>query len=175
MLMPRAVTLVPRPDDLADVDESGDTLDANARLKAAAVCSAAGMPAIADDTGLEVDALDGAPGVHTARFAGPDADADANIKALLTALAEVDAHQRTARFRTVAMVLYPDGRALTGEGVVEGIITTERRGRQGFGYDPVFRPLEGDGRVFAEMSASEKNAMSHRARAIGALVQQLEL
>ncbi len=160
----------PRPEGLGDVVEDGDTLADNARLKAVAVCEVAGEGAVADDTGLEVDALEGAPGVHSARFAGDGAtDAD-NVTKLLADLKGLgDNTPRTARFRTVAMVRFPDGTELRADGVVEGTIAHEGKGEAGFGYDPVFVPNEGDGRSFAEMSDDEKNAISHRGRAFRAL------
>ena len=169
----------PRPEGLGDVVEDGETLADNARLKAVAVCEFAQTEhdqagAAADDTGLEVDALDGAPGVHSSRFAGPDAtDAD-NVAKLLADLAGVaDPAGRTARFRTVALVRFPDGRELRADGVVEGTIAFEQHGDGGFGYDPVFIPVEGDGRSFAEMTDEEKNAISHRGRAFRLLAEAL--
>lgn len=168
-----AVALAPRPADVPDVVESADTLEGNARLKAGAICAATGMPAVADDTGLEVDALDGEPGVHSARYAGVDGDHGANIAKLLDALALVDDPDRRARFRTVALVAWPDGRELVAEGTVEGRITHERRGDGGFGYDSVFEPDGGAGRTFAEMDDVEKNAISHRGRAFRALLAEL--
>lgn len=161
-------TLLPRPPGLADVDETGATLEENAALKAHAVAAAAGAPAIADDTGLEVDALDGAPGVRSARFAGDSAtDAD-NVALLLERLADVPDERRTARFRTVICVARPDGGERFADGVCEGRIVREPRGEAGFGYDPVFVPNDGDGRTFAEMSGAEKHAISHRGRAVRA-------
>lgn len=160
--------LLPRPAGMADVDETGETLEENAALKAHATALAAGAPAIADDTGLEVDALDGAPGVRSARFAGEDAvDAD-NVALLLERLAGVPDDRRTARFRTVICVARPDGQERFAEGVCEGRIVAEPRGDAGFGYDPVFVPDDGDGRTFAEMSAAEKHGISHRGRAVRA-------
>ena len=164
--------LRPRPSDLADVDETGATLEENARLKAAAVMAATGAPAIADDTGLEVDALGGRPGVHTARFAGVGSTYAENVAKLLADLDGVT--DRRARFRTVALALFPDGREVVATGVVEGHITTERRGDGGFGYDPVFEADEAGGRTFAEMGP-EKHELSHRGRAFRALAAQLSL
>jgi XTP/dITP diphosphohydrolase len=163
----------PRPPGLADVDETADTLEGNARLKAAAVALAANAPALADDTGLEVDALDGAPGVRTARYAGEHATYADNVEKLLAALREVSDAGRTARFRTVAMVCWPDGREVVAEGVVSGRIAECARGTQGFGYDPVFVPDEGDGRTFAEMTDAEKHVLSHRGRALRTLAEKL--
>jgi XTP/dITP diphosphohydrolase len=168
-----AVELGPRPVGLADVVEDGETLEDNARLKAVAVCEAAGFGAVADDTGLEVDALGGAPGVYTARFAGEHATYDDNVNKMLHDLAGVAEADRTARFRTVALVRYPDGSEVVAEGVVEGHMATEARGDRGFGYDPVFIPADGDGRTFAQMTADEKHAVSHRGRAFRALAELL--
>jgi XTP/dITP diphosphohydrolase len=166
-----AVALLPRPTEVADVEETGDTLLDNARLKARALVEATGLPAVADDTGLEVDALGGAPGVYSSRFAGPHASYADNVDKLLRDLgALVDrGGSRRARFKTVALAAFPDGSELVAEGTVEGHISEEPRGRAGFGYDPVFVPEEGDGRSFAEMTAPEKHAASHRGRAFRAL------
>ncbi len=150
--------------DWPDVEETGDTLADNALLKARAVSRAVGLPAVADDTGLEVDALDGRPGVRTARFAGHDASYADNVARLLEELLGVD--DRGATFRTVAALVWPDGAELVANGFVQGVITTQPRGVDGFGYDPVF---EIDGRTLAEMSMEEKSGLSHRARAIRAL------
>ncbi len=166
-----SVDLVPRPVEVPDVVEDGETLLDNARLKAVALVVATGEAAVADDTGLEVDALDGAPGVYSARYAGENVTYADNVNKLLTELAGVTA--RTARFRTVALVAFPDGSELWAEGVVDGVITTEERGSAGFGYDPVFSPNDGDGRTFAEMSAAEKHDISHRGRAFRSLAAVL--
>jgi XTP/dITP diphosphohydrolase len=165
--------LVPRPDDVADVEETGATLHENARQKAEALCAATGLPAIADDTGLEVDALDRRPGVHSARYAGDGASYADNVEKLLAELAGVPPERRTARFATVALARCPDGRELVARGEVQGRITAEPRGEGGFGYDPVFVPDEGDGRTFAEMSTTEKHELSHRGRAFRALALAL--
>jgi XTP/dITP diphosphohydrolase len=170
------VEVVPRPVGLPDVVEDADTLEGNARLKAVAVAAGAGEPAVADDTGLEVDALDGAPGVWSARFAGPSATYADNVAKLLADLRAAGAttrSARTARFRTVAMARWPDGGELVAVGTVEGRIADEPRGSGGFGYDSVFVPAEGDGRTFAEMTADEKHAVSHRGRALRALAALL--
>ncbi|MCY3951918.1 MAG: RdgB/HAM1 family non-canonical purine NTP pyrophosphatase [bacterium] len=165
-------TLLERPAALGDVREDGDTLEANARTKAVAVAGFAGAPALADDTGLEVDALGGAPGVHSARYAGPGAADEANVAKLLEALAGVASPQRTARFRTVVVARWPDGRELVADGVVDGAIATEPRGGRGFGYDPVFVPSPGE-LTFAEMSLEAKGAISHRGRALRELARLL--
>ncbi|CAB4751012.1 unannotated protein [freshwater metagenome] len=168
-----AVELVARPDEVPEVIEHADTLEGNARLKAFALCEATGLAAVADDTGLEVDALDGAPGVRSARFAGDEADDRANVAKLLEVLRAVPNAARTARFRTVALVCWPDGHETIASGTAEGRIAPQRLGHEGFGYDPVFIPDDGDGRSFAEMVAGEKNAISHRGRAFRALAAKL--
>ena len=165
--------LAARPPDVPDVDETGTTLLENARLKAAAIAAATGEPAVADDTGLLVDALDGAPGVYSARFAGENATYADNVAKLLSELAAVPPERRTARFETVALVRWPDGREVAATGAVDGVISTEPRGDRGFGYDPVFIPTDGDGRTFAELLPLEKHALSHRGRAFRALAAEL--
>ena len=162
-----------RPVDLPDVEETADTLEGNARLKAAAVMEATGELAVADDTGLEVDALDGRPGVRAARYAGPGATYADNVRKLLAELENVPSARRTARFRTVAVAVFPDGREVVAEGTVEGRIAESPRGEAGFGYDPLFVPDGGNGRTFAEMSAAEKSTISHRGRALRELSRLL--
>jgi XTP/dITP diphosphohydrolase len=166
-----AVELLPRPAGVPDVVEDAGSLEGNARLKAAAIAAAAGLPAVADDTGLEVDALDGAPGVDAALYAGVGCTyADNRAKLLHELGGETD---RTARFRTVALVRWPDGREVAVDGVCPGTISTEERGPGGFGYDAVFVPDEGDGRTFGEMTHDEKHAISHRGRAFRNLLVAL--
>jgi XTP/dITP diphosphohydrolase len=165
--------VVPRPADLPDVVEDADTLEGNARLKAVAVADATGELAVADDTGLEVDALDGRPGVYAARYAGPDASYADNVAKLLEELAGVPAGERTARFRTVAVARFPDGREIVADGSVEGMIAEAPAGEDGFGYDPVFIPVGGDGRTFAQMTPAEKAQVSHRGLALRALATEL--
>jgi XTP/dITP diphosphohydrolase len=155
--------------DWPDVDETEATLEGNALLKALAVSEATGLAALADDTGLEVDALDGRPGVFSARFAGADATYEQNVDRLLADLDGVVL--RSARFRTAIAFVVPGSTPLIVEGTLKGTITHERRGERGFGYDPVF--AVGD-RTYAEMSDDEKNEVSHRARALRALVAALE-
>ncbi|HSM66047.1 MAG TPA: RdgB/HAM1 family non-canonical purine NTP pyrophosphatase [Ilumatobacteraceae bacterium] len=171
-LLAGVVELLPRPADVPDVVEDADSLVGNARLKATALSAATGLPAVADDTGLEVDALDGAPGVHAAYYAGEGCTYADNRRKLLAELDGVS--DRRAAFRTVAIVVWPDGTELAVEGVCPGVITTEERGEVGFGYDAVFQPDEGDGRTFAEMGADAKHAISHRGRAFRALLSELE-
>jgi XTP/dITP diphosphohydrolase len=166
-----AVELLPRPASVPVVVEDAGTLQGNARLKATSIATATGLPSLADDTGLEVAALDGLPGVDTATFAGPDATDEENWGTLLSAMADVD--DRGARFRTVAMVVWPDGTELLAEGTCNGAIVRQPRGNGGFGYDSVFQPDDGDGRTFAEMTRVEKQAISHRAKAFTALVRAL--
>jgi XTP/dITP diphosphohydrolase len=167
------IELVPRPAEVAEVIEDGDSLEANARLKSTALVAATGLAAIADDTGLEVDALGGAPGIHAARYAGPDASYSDNVDRLLLELAAVDTADRTARFRTVAIATVTDGSELVASGTVEGVIAAARLGDGGFGYDPVFVPTDGDGRSFSEMGPAAKHAISHRGRAFRALIEML--
>jgi XTP/dITP diphosphohydrolase len=172
VLSPLGVALLERPPDVADVEENGATLEANALLKARALVEATGRAAIADDTGLFVDALDGRPGVRSARYAGEGASYDDNVTKLLDELKSAP-EPRTARFVTVIAVAYPDGTALCVEGELDGVITRERAGDQGFGYDPVFAPLDAAGRTLAQLTAHEKNELSHRGRALRALAEEL--
>ena len=165
------VELLPRPAAVPEVVEDAGTLEGNARLKAAAICAATGLPAVSDDTGLFVDALDGEPGVETAYYAGPNATYAENRAKMLHVLAGVV--NRRAAFRTIVMVVYPDGSELCVEGVCEGVIATEERGDRGFGFDPLFIPDDGDGRTFSLMTDAEKNKISHRGRAFVALVHAL--
>ena len=153
-------------------EETGTTLLENARIKARAAVALTGLPAIADDTGLEVDELQGAPGVHAARYSGPGATYASNVAKLLHELQHVPPAQRTARFKTVCVAAWSDGRELHAEGVLEGTIAEAPRGEHGFGYDPVFQP-SGEARTYAELSESEKNGISHRARAVRALAERL--
>lgn len=171
-LLAGVVDLLPRPADVPDVVEDADSLLGNARLKAAALCAATGLPAVSDDTGLEVDALGGAPGVHAAHYAGEGCTYADNRRKLLAELAGVT--DRRAAFRTVAIVVWPDGTEVAVEGVCPGLITAEERGEVGFGYDAVFQPDEGGGATFAEMGAAAKHAISHRGRAFRALLSELE-
>lgn len=154
-----------------DLPEPGPTLRDNALAKAAAAFARTGRPALADDTTLEVDALGGAPGLHTARFAGPGASAGARNERLLAALAGVPAALRTARFRCVLVLERGDARWL-GEGVTEGRIAIAPRGRGGFGYDPLFVPA-GETATYAELEPARLDTLGHRARAFAALAQQL--
>jgi len=151
--------------EVPEVAETGSTLEENALLKARAVHEATGALALADDTGLEVDALGGAPGVESARFAGPEQSYARNVEKLLTLMAGVPDERRHARFRTVIALRFPGGMEETVEGVCEGTILRERRGGGGFGYDPLFF-VPALGKTFAELTLDEKNRVSHRGRAM---------
>lgn len=152
-----------------DIPETGNTLEANARIKAFYVWNKFRLPCFADDTGLEVQVLNNEPGVHSARYAGEQRDSNDNIDLLLQRLA--DSSNRKAQFRT-SICLVENGEERYFEGVVKGEILYQREGSGGFGYDPVFRP-EGETRSFAQMSMSEKNAISHRGKAVAALIAYL--
>jgi len=158
-----------------EVEEDGATFEANARKKALEVARATGLPALADDSGLEVDALDGAPGVLSARYAGEPCDDGANNRKLLAALAGLPAARRTARFRCALVFVDGDGTRLSADGSCEGHIGEAPRGAGGFGYDPLFL-VDGDarGRTMAELAPDEKNRISHRARALEKMVRLLE-
>lgn len=151
-----------------DVEETEETLEGNAILKARAAFEATGIPAVADDTGLEVAALDGGPGVRTGRYAGEDASYDDNVEKLLRELHDVE--DRSARFRTVIALVGTGEPPLLVDGQLDGRIAREPRGRYGFGYDPIF---EVERRTLGEMSVEEKNAISHRAKALRALAELL--
>jgi XTP/dITP diphosphohydrolase len=170
------VQLHPRPADAPDVEETGDTLVENARLKAVALMEATGMAAVSDDTGLEIVALGGAPGVYSARYSGEHATYADNVAKVLAELDRVGAATpalRAATFRSVAFVAYPGGHEVWAEGAVAGTITTRPAGDAGFGYDPVFAPDGYGGRTFAQMSPAEKHLVSHRGRAFRALAELL--
>lgn len=170
------VELLPRPAGLGEVVEDADTLEGNAILKADAVAAASGMPAIADDTGLEVAALGGAPGVYTARYAGENATYADNCRKLIAELAASGSSDRSAVFATVAVVRWPAPHhaTVTSRGECRGRIAESEQGGRGFGYDPVFAPeADPQGRTFAQMSEAEKNALSHRGRAFRKLVEIL--
>ena len=172
-LLPAAVQLLSLNDIGCheELPETQPTLEGNARQKAQYVWDHYGVACFADDTGLEVDALGGAPGVYSARYAGPQREAAANVAKLLRELATQP--HRQARFRTVISLVRGADDAHEFSGEVQGIIAAAPIGRGGFGYDPVFVPSEGDGRTFAEMTLIEKNLLSHRARAVAGLVEFL--
>lgn len=156
--------------DLTDVEETGTTFEENALLKARSGCKEGKMPCIADDSGLCVDALDGAPGVYSARFAGEHGNDDKNNEKLLSLLSDVPPEKRTARFVSTVACVFPDGRELVVRGECEGKIGYEKRGENGFGYDPLFYVGE---RTFAEFTPEEKDAVSHRGNALRALCKAL--
>ena len=155
-----------------DIEETGTTFEENSFIKASEVMKRTGRPAIADDTGLCVDALDGAPGLYSARFAGEHGNDKDNRAKLLELMKDVPPEKRTARFITVITLLYPDGKQLVAKGVCPGFIATEERGERGFGYDSLFIP-EGYETTFAEMPIEFKNSLSHRARALEKLKELL--
>lgn len=158
--------------ELTDVAETGSTFAANALLKARSVCAETGLAAIADDSGLGVDALNGMPGIFSARWSGAHGDDLANLQLLLGQLTDVPDARRGAAFHCAAAVVLPDGTERVVEGTVDGTLIREPRGSHGFGYDPIFVPV-GESRTTAEMSAEEKDAISHRGRAMRALVPVL--
>jgi len=158
--------------DVADVAETGLTFAENALLKASAVAAATGLPAIADDSGICVDALNGMPGVFSGRWSGRHGDDEANLSLLLAQLADVPDNRRGAAFVCAAALVLPEGREVVEEGRLSGRLLREPRGSGGFGYDPIFVP-DGDTRTTAEMSQEEKNAISHRRRAFVALARHL--
>lgn len=160
--------------DFEDPEETGTTFAENALIKARASVAACGAVSVADDSGLVVDALDGAPGVFSARYAGVHGDDAANNAKLLKNLAVVPEGARTARFVSVVALVWPDGRELVGEGTCEGVIGFEERGEHGFGYDPLFLPDDTPGKTMAELEPAEKNAISHRFHALSDLVAKLE-
>jgi XTP/dITP diphosphohydrolase len=170
-LLPTWVDLVPRPSDIGDIDEDAPTLEGNAIIKAVEIANHASEWAIADDTGLEVDSLNGAPGVRSARFAGEQAT-DAENRALL--IAKLDGTtNRSARFRTVVALVSSKGDIHFVGGECAGTIAESERGDGGFGYDSLFIPTDGDGRTFAEMTGPEKDAVSHRGRALAQIPELL--
>jgi len=156
--------------DWPEVDETGSTLEENALLKARAVAEVTGLPALGDDTGLEVAALDGRPGVRTARYAGESATYEDNFRKLLDEMSGIES--REASFRTIVALVFPDGSEIVASGQLDGVIATEARGSFGFGYDPVF---EVAGKTLGEIPEDEKNKMSHRARALRSLITELGL
>lgn len=155
-----------------DVAEPHETYLDNARAKAREIARSFGVPALADDSGIEVDALGGEPGVRSARFAGDEATEEENLDKLLEAVTDVSEAERTARYRCVAVASWPDGREMSAEGVCEGRLLLDRRGRRGFGYDPVFVP-NGYDRTMAELEDDEKDTISHRGIALRALRDQI--
>ncbi|HEX2057168.1 MAG TPA: non-canonical purine NTP pyrophosphatase [Actinomycetota bacterium] len=174
LLLP-ALDLVPLDDVAPDLElaEPYDTFEENALAKARAVVAGTGLPAVADDSGLEVDALDGAPGVRSARYAGEDATDEANNAKLVAALAGTSEDERTCRYRCVAVYVEPGGRELVASGSCEGKVVLDGRGSLGFGYDPYVVP-EGETRTMGEIPLDEKLRFSHRGRAFRALAAMLD-
>ena len=170
-LLPSWVELVPRPSDIGDIDEDAPTLEGNAIIKAVEIANHASEWAIADDTGLEVEALNGAPGVRSARFAGDHATDSENRELLLSKLDGV--MNRSARFRTVVALVSSKGDIHFVGGECVGTIAESERGDSGFGYDSLFIPADRDGRTFAEMTGPEKDAVSHRGRALAQIPELL--
>lgn len=166
------LTVENHPGPWPDVPEPHDTYLDNALEKARAIASALGEPAIADDSGIEADALDGAPGPRSARFAGEGASDAENLAKLVEVIADEPSDARTARYRCVAAIAWPDGRALHAEGVCEGALVATPQGVRGFGYDPIFVP-EGEHGTMAELGDEEKDRISHRGRAFRALAELL--
>ena len=160
------------PDNkIPEVEETGTTFKENALLKAQAIAKATGLPSVADDTGLEVDALGGAPGIFSARYSGENCTYEDNVKKLLRELSDVADDRRTAHFKTVAVYVHKETE-LSAEGVVEGIITEKAEGVGGFGYDPVFSVLDMK-KTYAQLADEEKNRVSHRGKAIRSLIEKL--
>ena len=174
LLTPHDIEVVSLNDfpGIEDIEESGETFRENAVIKALKVCEQTGLMTLADDSGLEVDYLDGAPGIHSARFAGEEKDELANNKKLLKSLEGVPEDRRTARFQCIMAVATPDGWVYTAEGTCEGVIAGETRGDGGFGYDPLFY-LPEYGKTFAELDREVKNKISHRARALNNVLEIL--
>jgi XTP/dITP diphosphohydrolase len=166
------LTVENHPGPWPDVEEPHDTYLENALEKARVVSRELGAPAVADDSGIEVDGLDGAPGPRSARYAGEDATDGENLEKLLAAVARFPPQRRTARYRCVAAIAWPDGSDLHAEGVCEGILVADPRGTGGFGYDPAFVP-QGETRTMAELSDEEKDRISHRGKAFRALADRL--
>ena len=156
---------------IPEVEETGTTFKENALLKAHAIAKATGLPSIADDTGLEVDALGGAPGIFSARYAGENCTYEDNVKKLLRELSDVADDRRTAHFKTVAVYVHKETE-LSAEGVVEGVITEKAEGVGGFGYDPVFSVWDMK-KTYAQLADEEKNRVSHRGKAIRSLIEKL--
>ena len=168
ILAPFGIEIEPIPADFPEIEENGTSFEENAKIKARAVCQATGLPAVADDSGLTVDALDGFPGIHSARWAGPEANDHDRNQLLLEKLLSVPEEQRGAQFVCVAACVFPDGRELAVRGQCRGTILGEEHGSGGFGYDPVFCVPE-YGCTFGELASDVKNSISHRARAFTAL------
>lgn len=174
ILSPLGVEIVTDRDigiELTEVEETGTTFEENSFLKSESGCRESGIPCIADDSGLSVDCLDGAPGVYSARYAGEHGNDDMNIDKLLSEMKDVPDEERTARFVCAATCVFPDGRKICVRGECEGMIAHERHGSGGFGYDPIFMV---NGKSFGETSPEEKDRLSHRGKALRLLFEELE-
>lgn len=156
-----------------EVEETGTTFEENALLKAREICKLSGKPTISDDSGLEIDALDGAPGIYSSRFMGEDTSYDIKNNALIEKLENVADPDRTARFRCCMALVLPDGREFVTEGAMEGIIAREPKGINGFGYDPILF-IPGYNRTSAELSSEEKNNISHRGEALRKMIEVIK-
>ena len=171
-IVPSEITVVPPPDGWIAPPETGETYRENALLKARALVGVLGIACMADDSGIEVDALGGAPGPLSARFSAEGSD-EANLRKLIDAIERTPEEARGARYRCVAVLVHPSGHEHIAEATVEGRLLTQPRGSGGFGYDPIFVPLDGDGRTMAELSPADKDAISHRGKAFRALSRAL--
>jgi XTP/dITP diphosphohydrolase len=173
VLEPYGIELLDRPVDVADVDETEETLEGNALLKARTLSEATGLAAIADDTGLFIDALEGRPGVYSARYAGENATFADNVSKALLELDGVDDERRSAYFRSVIAVTYPDGTSWWMDGVLDGMMLRSPIGENGFGYDVIFAPSDFKGLSLAQLAPDEKNAISHRGQALRAFAERI--
>ncbi len=173
VLVPLGIDVLERPDGVPDVEETESTLEGNALVKARALCHATGVASVSDDTGLFIDALDGRPGVWSARYAGENATYADNVDKALRELHDVPDDQRRARFSSVIAAAFPDGSSWWVEGTLKGTITRTPRGENGFGYDPIFVPDGQGGRTLAELSLDEKSDISHRGRALRAFAEKV--
>ena len=174
ILTPMGINVIGESDSsiaFPEVEENGTTFEENSMLKAKSACEACNLPAIADDSGLCVDALNGAPGVYSARFAGEDQNDDCNNQKLLELMKDVPDEQRTARFVSVVSCVFPDGRSFSVRGECEGVISHELQGNGGFGYDPLFIV---NGVSFGLLSAAEKDALSHRGKALRCFAEKIK-
>jgi XTP/dITP diphosphohydrolase len=173
VLEPYGIELVDRPSDVAEVEETELTLEGNALLKARALSQATGLAALADDTGLFIDALEGRPGVFSARYAGENASFADNVSKALRELDGVDDERRSAYFRSVIAVTYPDGTSWWVDGVLDGMMLHSPVGEHGFGYDVIFAPADFKGLSLAQLEPDEKNAISHRGQALRAFAERI--
>lgn len=173
ILAPFGIEVEPIPEDFPEIEEDGDSFEENAKIKARAVCKATGLPAVGDDTGLVIDALDGFPGIHSARWAGPNVSAHEKNQLLIEKMLPIPEDERGAQFVCVAACVFPDGRELSVRGQCRGTILGEEHGTGGFGYDPIFCVPEYSC-TFGELASDVKNSISHRARAFTALGSALK-